>query len=399
MFIGVASCLVSTICPPFIGGDIDVFLRSCSALSLCDACVIQPAVSWTEELIVVSAPGITPLSRDLSSGSSRPADPIAVLRVRPRPSLSCRSSVVSPTDPKPSVILPTAAPVSPRPEQIRPALALFPDSGPRRSGPEDTCGARVRRTLEDTRADWPISQIAPFSENPVFPKSPQTANWTHEPWLSDPRIFPTPAIPSNLGSRNDTQIKRRRNLAQLSHNETPNPEPTTSSTNVAYRPAPFTQQPRLRGQSITTVHRTALSRHVTRIPRTSRRHANDLSLNRRSNAIYRAARILSLHTDTPQAGYIRLCVGQALPHPRIRQPQTHTPPPHTPPSHFFPNPPHASLPRQSRQLATAPPEHSGHTSRHPADQTYQPHIPYLHPTPSLTGTLHTAPLHPIQQHP
>lgn len=271
MFRSVASSFVSCLEPPFIGGDIDVFSRSCSALSRRDLIAARPAISWREELIVVSAPGITPLSRDLSSGSSGLADPISVPRVRSAPSPSCRSSMVSPTGPKPSVIQLTPS-ISPRPEQIRPALAPFPDSGPRRSGPEDTCGARVRRTLGDTRADWPISQIAPFSENPVFPKSPQTANWTHEPWLSDPRIFPTPAILRPIASRNDTQIKRRRNLAQLSHNETPNPEPTTCS--VAYRPAPFTQQPRLRGQSITTVHRTALSRHVTRIPRTSRRHAN-----------------------------------------------------------------------------------------------------------------------------
>lgn len=234
MFIGVASCLVSTICPPFIGGDIDVFSRSRSALSLCDAPVMRPAVSWRQELIVVSAPGITPLSRDLSSGSSRPADPIAVPRIRHRPSPSCRSSVVSPTDPKLSIIHPTPS-ISPRPEQIRPALALFPASGPRRSGPEDTCGARVRRAYGDTRADRPISQIAPFPENPVFPKSPQTANPTHEPRLSEPRTFPTPAIPRPIASRNDTQPKRMPNPSQLSLNDTTNAEPTISNTNVAYR--------------------------------------------------------------------------------------------------------------------------------------------------------------------
>ncbi len=240
-------------------------------------------------------------------------------------------------------------------------------------------------------------QIGPFPKSPRFPKiqfsqnRPKRPIGHTSPGFPMPEFSPPPRYPaispretipkSNEGAISPNcrttkrQIPNQRHPAQMSPTDQ---HPSHSSHAFAANQSRLSIAPHCRDMS------PAFLAHLADMQTKPIRHANDLSLNRRSNAIYRAARTLSLHTDTPQA----------LPHLRIRQP-----PPHTPPSHFFPNPPHASLPRQSRQLATAPPEHSGHTSRHPADQPYQPHTPYLHPAPSLTDTLHTAPLHPIQQHP
>ena len=61
--------------------------------------------------------------------------------------------------------------------------------GPRASGPEGTRVGRVRRGLEDMRVEWVKRLGAPISQNPIFPRNPQTSRHGISPLVSDLGIF------------------------------------------------------------------------------------------------------------------------------------------------------------------------------------------------------------------
>ena len=304
MFIGVASCLVSTICPLFICGDIDVFSRSRSALSLsrrpCHAtcCILEARAdcrfcAWHHASVPRPIVRIVPACRS-HCGPTYPSSPLAILPILC--GFAHRSEAIHHSSD--AIYFPTARADPSGPgafPRLRPAA--FGSGGHLWcSGPEGLWGHEGRSAHFPNR---------PVSRKSSFPKiAPNGQSDTRAPAFRA-QNFPHPrdTPPDRLAKRYPTQTNAQSIPIVAQRHDKCRTNDIQHKCRLPIPPVPpihrHPPQPAtLRAQCIANIARMSL---------TDRRHTRDLSPNHRSNAIHQANPYGTTDqgTDTPTGHPLR----------------------------------------------------------------------------------------------